>query len=178
MEKFLTEYQFEAITNAIRSELEIAADGAGVTLDYGLLDILLAPVRRFVKEIRIPVTPLCAARGLDAAEEYLKMRGYDIVERELICDSEEIDFSGDPILIAEGEGTLVFVEVKTRNMTDEGMPDEAITEEKRRRFENIAASYMAQHREIDECAVRFDIIGILVASDHKSMIRHHINAFC
>lgn len=61
--------------------------------------------------------------------------------------------------------------------SDEGMPDEAITEEKRRRFESIAASYMAQHEELDECAVRFDIIGILVASEHKAMIRHHINAF-
>lgn len=171
MEKFLTEEQFEAITDTIRSEIEIAADGAYGTLDYRSLDILLAPVRRFVKDKPKTRNAELCSNGLDAAEKFLKMRGYEIVEREWNCDAGEIDF------IAKDEGTLVLVEVKTRNMTDRGMPDEAITDEKRSRFENIAASYMVQHEELEECAVRFDIIGILVASEHKAMIRHHINAF-
>lgn len=171
MEKFLTEEQFLAITNAILDELYRAADDAGVSLMHDTLECITEPVRRFVKdEPKTRNAELCS-KGLDAAEKFLKTRGYEIVEREWSCDAGEIDF------IAEDEGTLVFVEVKTRNMTDEGMPDEAITEEKRRRYENIAASYMAEHEELDECTVRFDIIGILVTNEHKALLRHHINAF-
>lgn len=170
MDKFLTEEQFKEITDAIIKEMERAADDAGVSLAYDTLECITEPVRRFVKDKPKTRNSELHGKGLDAAEKFLKMRGYEIIEREWVCDAGEVDF------IAEDEGTLVFVEVKTRNMTDKGMPDEAITEEKRKRFENIAANYLARN-EHEECAIRFDIIGILVTSEHKALIRHHINAF-
>lgn len=170
--QFMDSNQFNAVRDAIMQALEEAADELGGEVDpvtENAIDKALVPFI-VVKKTPTRNAELCN-KGLDAAEKFLKMRGYEIVEREWSCYAGEIDF------IAKDEGTLVFVEVKTRNMTDKGLPDEAITEEKRRRFENIAASYMAEHEEIDECSMRFDIIGILVTSEHRAMIRHHINAF-
>lgn len=50
MDKFLTEEQFLAITNAILDELYRAADDAGVYLMHDTLECITEPVRRFVKD--------------------------------------------------------------------------------------------------------------------------------
>lgn len=111
-----------------------------------------------------------AEHGVMAAEKYLEIRGYELVEHKYSCDTGEID------IIAKHEGTLVFIEVKTRRYTNTGMPDEAISIAKRRKFENIAACYISERDDIDCCDVRFDIIAIMASNTGKALLRHHINA--
>ena len=68
---------------------------------------------------------------------FLTRRGYDIIHRNWKCKAGEAD------IIARDNETLVFVEVKSRRDCDKGMPAEAVTREKRERYERIAASYLA-----------------------------------
>ncbi len=109
-------------------------------------------------------------RGEDAAARFLANHGYTILERNYKCSFGEAD------IVAKSPGTLVFVEVKTRTDEDKGMPEEAITEAKRAKYEKIAISYLRNYDEVD-ISVRFDVIGILVVAQDRAIIRHHINAF-
>lgn len=110
------------------------------------------------------------ARGEEAAAQYLYKRGYEIEYRNWTCPAGEAD------IIARDENALVFVEVKTRTGCEKGLPEEAVNERKRRRYENIAATYLAQNDVVD-MQVRFDIVSILVVAEDRALIRHHINAF-
>lgn len=44
-------------------------------------------------------------------------------------------------------------------------------------FERVAAAYLAEHLDIPEDSVRFDIVTMLPLSDNKGLLRHHRNAF-
>lgn len=109
-------------------------------------------------------------RGEEAAAQYLFHRGYEIEQRNWSCKAGEAD------IIARDEDALVFVEVKTRMGAEKGHPDEAVDAQKRRRYEKIAALYLAQHDVVD-VQVRFDVVSILVVAENRAFIRHHINAF-
>ncbi len=109
-------------------------------------------------------------RGEDAAARFLINHGYTILSRNYTCKFGEAD------IVAKTPDTIVFVEVKTRTDEDKGMPEEAITSKKRSKYEKIAISYLRDYEDVD-IAVRFDVIGILVVSSDRAIIRHHINAF-
>ncbi len=109
-------------------------------------------------------------RGEDAAARFLYQRGYDIIERNWTCAAGEAD------IIARDEDCLVFVEVKTRSDCDKGFPAEAVTRDKRDRYEKIALSFLKDYEVVD-MPVRFDVISIVVIAKNRALIRHHINAF-
>lgn len=110
-------------------------------------------------------------RGEEAAAQYLVNRGYDILERNWTC------FAGEADIIARDGDILVFAEVKTRSDERMGFPSEAVTKEKRQRYEKIACAYVADH-EFAEMMIRFDVLGMLVVDEERFIVRHHINAFC
>lgn len=109
-------------------------------------------------------------RGERAAARFLEHRGYKVIARNWSCLAGEAD------IIARDQDALVFVEVKTRSNIEKGLPEEAVTKEKRSRYERIAAFFLADFPEVD-IPIRFDIISILVVQEDKALIRHHINAF-
>lgn len=110
-------------------------------------------------------------RGENAAAQYLVHRGYEILERNWAC------FAGEADIIARDGDILVFVEVKTRSDERMGFPSEAVTKEKRQRYEKIACAYVADHAFTD-MMMRFDVLAMLVIDDDRAIVRHHINAFC
>ncbi len=104
--------------------------------------------------------------GEDLACRYLEKRGYKILERNKhyskLC---EID------IIAEYKGTIVFVEVKTRNTNTYGTPFEAITHSKMQNLKTGIMSYLSEHKTRK---YRLDIIGITLKPELK--IEHIKNA--
>ena len=93
-----------------------------------------------------------------------------VIERNWRCRMGEAD------IIAWDKGVLVFVEVKTRADTRHGLPEEAVTSVKRRRYEKIACCYLASHR-FDNCRVRFDVMGILLQGDAEPIIHYIPDAY-
>lgn len=104
------------------------------------------------------------AAGEKQAVKYLKRSGYKIVKRNYKNPFGEID------IIAEKDGTVAFIEVKTRLTDAFGAPSEAVNESRRRKYV-AGANYFFRGGEPD-CTVRFDIIEI-----YRGQINHVENAF-
>ena len=103
-------------------------------------------------------------RGEDAACMFLERRGYEILERNWTCPAGEAD------IIALDEEALHFIEVKTRSSAGSGFPAEAVTKEKRRRYEAIAEYYLRSY-EGPEVAVTFDVVSILVTAPERAFLQ-------
>lgn len=110
-------------------------------------------------------------RGESAAARYLELRGYEILDRNWSCPAGEVD------IVARDGDTVVFCEVKTRTNLEAGLPSEAVDNEKRSRYEKIAAWYLRDYEFVD-VPVQFDIIALLVVNEDRALVRHYCNAFC
>ncbi|MDR3136404.1 MAG: YraN family protein [Coriobacteriales bacterium] len=108
--------------------------------------------------------------GEQLSSTYLEQNGFEILERNWRCKAGEAD------IIAFEDDTLVFIEVKTRSQSNCGLPEDAVTAQKRTRYENIAINYL-MHHQLPTSKVRFDVISLLVFSEHKAFLRHHRDAF-
>lgn len=87
------------------------------------------------------------------AGEYLKRKGYEIVEYNFRCRFGEIDIIG-----RDGE-YLVFCEVKYRSNEKLGHPEEAVDAKKQRVISKCAAYYL-MIRRLQNIPCRFDVVSI------------------
>ena len=91
-------------------------------------------------------------QGEIKAKNYLKRRGYTILESNYRTKAGELD------LIAKEKDCLVFVEVKTRTNEEYGTPAEAVSYYKQQHMIRSAKYYLARHG--GECECRFDVIEV------------------
>jgi putative endonuclease len=98
------------------------------------------------------------------AANYLSKLGYRILHRNWRVNRYEID------IIAEDNNEIVFVEVKARNNTNFGFPEEFVGKKKRQAMINAAAIYMEEN-ELNQL-IRFDIIGIVMQNQQVLEIKH------
>ena len=110
-------------------------------------------------------------RGEAAAARYLRRRGYKVLARSDRLGPGELD------LVMLDHETIVFVEVKTRQSHDAGLPAEAVDESKQRRLTRLAVTFLKRHRLL-ECPARFDVVAITWPADKWfPEIEHIKNAF-
>jgi putative endonuclease len=108
--------------------------------------------------------------GENVAAEYLTARGYQVLARNMRTPYGEID------LLCKKDGVMVFVEVKTRSGTEYGMPEAAVTPNKRDHLLASIAAYWQQAQEA-ECDWRIDVIAILRQNAGKNVeVEHFENA--
>ncbi|MBV7529936.1 YraN family protein [Chitinophaga sp. sic0106] len=74
-------------------------------------------------------------------------------------------------IIAEKNGQLFFIEVKTRTSDKFGYPEEAVNYKKEQHIRAAAVSYMEVH-DLDPVAIRFDIIAIILHPDGSHSLCH------
>ncbi|MFA6588645.1 MAG: YraN family protein [Patescibacteria group bacterium] len=91
-------------------------------------------------------------KGETMAAEYLKKRGFKILERNVRTPFGEID------LICQDQQALVFVEVKLRNSNVFGNPEDSIPGNKLERLKNSINWYLDSHKTIKD--YRLDVIAI------------------
>lgn len=110
------------------------------------------------------------ALGEKLAADYLKKRGYKIIERNFRCREGEID-----IIAKQGE-YLVFVEVRTKKSSDFGTPEESITPIKSKRLVTLANIYLQNCSSLPQ-SWRIDVIAVELKPDGKlSRLEHIENA--
>lgn len=108
--------------------------------------------------------------GEQLGRDFLKKRGYRIIETNYRCPEGEMD------IIARHGDFLVFVEVRSKKSLDFGSPEESITLTKSRKLKNVAAHYLQAHDNppalwrIDVIAIEFD------RSDKATRIELYENA--
>ena len=106
-------------------------------------------------------------KGEAAALEYLKSKGYAILEQNWRCNHLEID------IIASIGDELVIIEVKSRTGTPLVEPHIAVTRSKQNLLIRAANAYI-QRKNLD-LETRFDIISITFGEE--TTIDHIENAF-
>lgn len=115
-------------------------------------------------------TKLLGDRGENLAAEYLTAHGYQICERKFRTPLGEID------LIARQNGSLIFIEVKTRRSLRYGTPAAAVNTLKQQKIIRTAYWYLRQ-QQIEETLCRFDVIEIYFSQEGKWTIQQFENAF-
>ncbi len=110
--------------------------------------------------------------GEEQAAGFLKSKKYRILgQRVFVGKHDELD------LIAEGNGALVFIEVKTRKNEKYGRPFSAVNKEKKKRISRAAVAYLKK-KNIKPDYIRFDVVEVIGEAGGKSPeIRHIENAF-
>lgn len=108
--------------------------------------------------------------GENAACRYLKKQGYRILCRNFDTGFAEID------IIAQKDGTVVFIEVKTRKETVSMPAYMSVGYKKKIKIMKAAGCYIAKLEIKPKC--RFDIIEVYCDEKYKKFKFKHIeNAF-
>lgn len=97
--------------------------------------------------------------GEKLARDFLKKRGYRILETNFRCREGEID------IVAQKGDYLIFIEVRTKTSTGFGTPEESVTSAKKDKLIASALAYLDTHQNlpsqwrIDFMAVELDKEG-------------------
>lgn len=102
--------------------------------------------------------------GEDIATNYLKQKGYKILDRNFECRQGEID------IIAIDKKEIVFIEVKTRTSNKYGTPSEAVNKIKQKHMLQTIKYYLYIRNLSDEF-IRIDVIEVYV-KDNVYKVNH------
>lgn len=105
--------------------------------------------------------------GEKRAAAYLERRGYRIFASKYRCQWGEVD------LVAEQDGCIVFVEVRTRRGGSFGTPAESVTPQKQKRLIATAETYLQGLVEPPQ-DWRIDVITITFANDRSRPHLEHL----
>lgn len=92
-------------------------------------------------------------QGEDIATQYLKGKGYKILERNFHSQQGEID------VIAKDDQFLVFIEVKNYSFRSFGTPLGAVNRAKKMSMIHAARTYL-HNKNIKDINCRFDVLAI------------------
>lgn len=109
--------------------------------------------------------------GEKRCEKFLKRKGLRTLTRNFSCKTGEID-----LVMVDSDGTLVFVEVKTRANEDFSPSESAVTKAKKTRMLRTAQYFLATNN-IENRPFRFDVVTIVLGENDPEQIRHYENAF-
>ena len=98
----------------------------------------------------------------------LQRDGFAILETNWRFQKAEVD------IIAQKDGFLIFIEVKTRGSKKFGNPSDSIDKKKINLYKDAVEGYLEQYPS--ELEVRFDVVNIIIGKD-ETEIEHIPNAF-
>jgi putative endonuclease len=104
-------------------------------------------------------------------ERFLKAKGLRMLARNYRCKVGELD-----LVMVDTDGSIVFVEVRSR--TDEAFtsPEATITPAKRAHVSLAARYFLAAHK-IEDRPLRFDVVTLVLGRSGPPNIQHYPNAF-
>lgn len=92
-----------------------------------------------------------------SASAFLTSQGYEVLKRRYRRPCGEID------VIARRDNHIAFVEVKARRTVDDAAW--SIQPRQRRRIQEAASSFLAEHPSYDQCSASFDVILVSRSQD-------------
>ena len=103
-----------------------------------------------------PRTKILGAWGEQLAADHLVASGMEVLDRNWTCAEGELD-----LVAREPDGTVVFVEVKTRAGVGFGAPAEAVGRAQARKLRTLACRWLLENRPPGTTELRFDVIGVV-----------------
>ncbi len=110
--------------------------------------------------------------GEDLAASHLTSLGMELLARNWRCNLGELD-----LIARDADGTIVFVEVKTRAGLGYGSPAEAVGAVKARKLRTLACRWLLEHRPPGAAELRFDVVGIVKVRGQEPSLLHLRAAF-
>lgn len=101
--------------------------------------------------------------------DYLQKSGYEIIKRNFTVRGGEID------IIAKKNGTVCFVEVKTRKLRALSSGEEALTASKRKHIIYAAKRFLLTLPSVPKC--RFDVAVVEMKNEKVIKLKYYVNAF-
>lgn len=98
--------------------------------------------------------------GEKVAAIFLKRNGYVILERNFSCPFGEID------IIAKDKEAVAFIEVRTRQSDEYGLPVESIRRAKEKKLIRTAWFYI-KGRNLEDSLFRFDVVSVLIGNRRR-----------
>jgi putative endonuclease len=98
-------------------------------------------------------------QGETLALDWLRSEGFKIIHSNWRYSYYEID------VIAEQNGILHFIEVKTRRSSRFGLPEESVSKVKFNRLLRAGEQFMSMHKQWSR--VQYDILSITIAPYHE-----------
>jgi putative endonuclease len=109
--------------------------------------------------------------GEDLAVQHLVAAGLEVLDRNWRCREGELD-----VVAREPDGTVVFVEVKTRRTAAFGQPSEAVSRAKAARIRTLACRWLLHHPS-GGVPLRFDVVSVVRAPGAAPVVHHLQGAF-
>jgi len=113
--------------------------------------------------------------GENLAIDYLKEKGYKILDRNYFKKISAVQ-KGEIDVVAEKEGIISFIEVKTSSFFLEGagfFPEQRVDFQKQKQLIKLAKSWLLERRRSLDCRWQIDIISVRIdQSSKKTKIRH------
>ena len=110
------------------------------------------------------------SQGENIAVSFLEKQGYIVLARNYRQRFGEID------IVAEDQGVLVFVEVKTRKNDRYGSPFEAVDFRKQQKLSMMAQDYISRNN-MEDSAARFDVVAVRLGSGSQPKVELIRDAF-
>ena len=112
--------------------------------------------------------------GEKAAADYLKNKGYKIIEANF--ENKLGRKIGEIDIIAQEKDEMVFVEVKTRNIEhySETLPEENITYSKLKKMARTGEFYLRKNH-LENSPYRFDAVSVWLNESQKTAKIKHIS---
>lgn len=107
--------------------------------------------------------------GESLACDILKKQGYKLIKRNYRTPVGEID------IIVQKDNITVFVEVKTRNDTKKGFPEESVNQRKLNKIHKNIQFYLKDNKSVKN--YRIDVISLILSNNEIKYFRHIKNVF-
>ena len=133
--------------------------------------IVQSASRRVLERERLTPEAMTGRRGEEAAYWHLRERGFTMVDR----NYRPKDSRGEIDLIGWEAGTLVFVEVKSRQSSAVRTPEAAVDRDKESLVKAAAREYRRWARCM-EAPYRFDVVSVEILPESER-IEHFRDAF-
>ena len=111
--------------------------------------------------------------GEEAAAQFLHKEGYSILARRWSTRLVK----GDLDLIAIKDGTICFIEVKTRTAHDSSPAERTVNAHKRKTLRKMARCYLRQFNTHNKPLARFDILSVYLLPGRPAEFQHFKGAF-
>ena len=109
--------------------------------------------------------------GQKRAEAFLKRQRLRTLARNFAFSGGELD-----LVMGDRDGTIVFIEVKTRRDETIAPAHAAVNRKKRHKMYRTARIFLKTYRVKDK-PLRFDVVTVILGETWRPEIRHYENAF-
>jgi putative endonuclease len=107
--------------------------------------------------------------GENAVVDLVRAQGSTVIDRNWRIKEGEIDIVG-----RLADGTIAFIEVKTRTSAAFGHPLESINSKKAHRLQRLALAWLATHQAFG-APYRIDCAAVIIAANGKCTIEYREN---